>query len=91
MSKLYPIINPKADCVIGMYADVPVDMDHPIASMRFTSSMQADLCFQQSVPLKKAIESILGNIRYIFGEDIPEELVIATVTLVYIQQSAFKA
>lgn len=90
MSKRFPIINPKANCVIGMYVHELVDMNHPIAGIRFTSKNDAHLSYQQAVPLKAAIKSILAHIRYLFGEDIPEELVMATVYLVYIENTVLR-
>ncbi|MBA3756180.1 MAG: hypothetical protein H0X02_08160 [Nitrosomonas sp.] len=62
MSERFPIINPKANCVIGMYVNELVDMDHPIAGIRLTSKNDAYLCYQQAVPLKAAIKSILVHI-----------------------------
>jgi hypothetical protein len=90
MSKKYPIINPKASYVIGMYVNELVSMDHPIASMRLTSQMKAGLCYKQRVPLKNAIKSILEHIRYLFGDDIPDELVRVTVYLEYAWNTALK-
>lgn len=90
MSKKYPIINPKANCVIEMYLNELVGMDHPVAGIRLTSKNDAYLCYQQAIPLKAAIKSILAHIRYLFGEDIPEELVMATVYLVYAESTALK-
>ena len=90
MSKKYPIINPKANCVIGMYVKELIGMDHPIAGIRLTSKNDAYLCYQQAVPLKAAIKSILARIQYLFGEDIPEELVMATVYSVYAESTALK-
>jgi hypothetical protein len=90
MSKKYPIINPKASYVISMYVNELVSMDHPIASMRLTSQMKAGLCYKQRVPLKNAIKSILEHIRYLFGDDIPDELVRVTVYLEYAWNTALK-
>lgn len=90
MSKRYPIINPNASCVIGMYVNELVSMDHPIASIRLTSQMKAGLCYRYRVPLKNAIKSILEHIRYLFGDDIPDELVRVTVYLVYATNTALK-
>jgi len=90
MSKRFPIINPKASNVIGMYLNELVGMDHPVAGIRLTSKNDAYLCYQQAIPLKAAIKSILAHIRYLFGEDIPEELVMATVYLVYAENTARK-
>ncbi|MCW5600178.1 hypothetical protein [Nitrosomonas sp.] len=90
MSKKYSIINPKAKDVVGLYVDEKIDEDHPIASMRFTSLMQACLCYQQAMPLKSAIKSIRAHIRHLYGSGIPDELVVSAVTLTYAQQPALQ-
>ena len=90
MSKRFPIINPKARSVIGMYVDELIDMNHPIARMRLTSVTDANLQYQLGVHLKDSIESTLGHIRYLYGDDIPDALVRATVYLVYAENTALK-
>lgn len=88
MSKRFPIINPRASSVIGMYVNKPVGMDHPIARIRFTSVTDAHLQFQFRVPLKASIEMTLEHIRFLYGDDIPDALVRVTVYLVYAENTA---
>jgi hypothetical protein len=43
-----------------------------------------------SVPLKKSIESTLKRIHFLFGADIPDELVRTTVSLTYAEHVLLK-
>jgi len=65
-------------------------MDHPLAMIKFQSGVDATLHYQNKMSLKESIESTLKHIRYLFGDDIPDELVKTTVSLVYAENDALK-
>ncbi len=90
MSKRFPIINPKARSVIGLYVNELVDMNHSIARIRLASTTSANLQYQLGVPLKVSIESTLAHIRHLYGDDIPDALVRTTVYLVYAENTSLK-
>lgn len=90
MSTNYKIKNPNADSVLGMYVDEPIGMDHPLAIIKFQSGVDATLHYQNKMSLKESIESTLKHIRYLFGNDIPDELVKTAVLLVYAENDALK-
>ena len=90
MSTNYKIKNPDADSVLGMYVDEPIGMDHPLAMIKFQSGVDATLHYQNKMSLKESIESTLKHIRYLFGDDIPDEFVRTTVSLVYAENDALK-
>jgi spore cortex formation protein SpoVR/YcgB (stage V sporulation) len=73
-----------------MYVDEPIGMDHPLAMIKFQSGVDATLHYQNKMLLKESIESTLKHIRYLFGDDIPDELVRTTVSLVYAENDALK-
>src|ERR1700693_1016177 len=90
MNAKFTIKNPEANSVIGMYVDEPIGMDHPIFMVRFQSGIDAGLLFQNGTPLKDAIQSTVQRMRFLFGDDIPEELVRTTVSLVYAENDALQ-
>lgn len=79
----FKIKNPKANSVLGMYVDGPIGMDHPLAKIKFQSEVDATLHYQNSTPLKDAIGATLKRMRFLFGEDIPDEIVRTAVSLTY--------
>jgi len=90
MSTDFNIKNPKAKSVLGMYVDEPIGMDHLLAKIKFQSKVDATLGYQGSKSLKESIESTLKHIRFLFGDDIPDELVRTTVSLVYAENDAMR-
>jgi len=86
----FKIKNPKADSVLGMYVDEPIGMEHPLAMIKFQSRVDATLHYQNAMSLKESIESTLKHIRFLFGDDIPDELVRTTVSLTYAEHVALK-
>lgn len=86
----FKIKNPKAKSVLGMYVDRPIGMGHPLAKIKFQSEVDATLHYQGSMSLKESIESTLKHIRYLFGDDIPEDLVRTAVSLTYAEHVALK-
>ena len=88
MTKNFEVKNPKSDSVIGMYVDELIGMNHPLFMVRFQSSVDAGLLYKNGVPVQDAIQSTLERMRGLFGDDIPEELVRTTVTLVYAENDA---
>lgn len=90
MNTNFTIKNPKANSVIGMYVDEPIGMDHPIFMVRFQSRIDAGLDYQNGTPIQDAIQSTVKRMRFLFGDDIPEELVRTTVSLVYAEKDALQ-
>ena len=90
MSADFKIKNPKSDSVLGMYVDTPIGMDHLLAKAKFQSEVDATLHYLNSTSLKKAIEGTLKRMRYLFGDDIPEDLVRTAVSLTYAEHVASK-
>lgn len=91
MSKRFRIINSKANCVIRMYINELVSMDHPIARIRFTCVTDAHLQYQFGVPTQGFNWISSGShTLLIWGCDILEELVMAPVYLVYAENTALK-
>jgi predicted kinase len=90
MSAKYTIKNPNADSVIGMYADEQIGMDHPLFMVRFQSRIDAGLLYQNGTPIQDAIHATVKRMRGLFGDDIPEELVRTTVSLVYAENDALR-
>jgi len=90
MNTDFTIKNPNANCVLGMYVDEPIGMDHPLFMIRFQSRIDAGLDYQKGTPLKDAIQSTVKRMRFLFGDDIPEELVKTAVSLVYAENDALK-
>ena len=90
MESNFKIINPKANSVIGMYVDEPIGMDHPLFMVRFQSRIDAGFDFQNGKPIQDAIQSTVKRMRLLFGDDIPEELVRTTVSLVYAENAALQ-
>jgi len=86
----FKIKNPKAKSVLGMYVDEPIGMDHLLAKIKFQSEVDATLGYQGSKSLKESIESTLKHICFLFGDDIPDELVRTTVSLTYAEHVALK-
>ena len=86
----FKIKNPKANSVLGMYVDRPIGMGHPLAKVKFQSEVDATLSYLGSMSLKEATESTLEHIRYLFGDDIPEDLVRTAVSLTYAEHVALK-
>ena len=90
MNTNFIIKNPEANSVIGMYVDEPIGMDHPIFMVRFQSRIDAGLVYQNGTPLNDAIQLTIIRMRFLFGDDIPEELVRTTVSLVYAENDALQ-
>ena len=86
----FKIKNPKANSVLGMYVDGPIGMGHPLAKVKFQSEVDATLHYQGSMSLKESIKSTLKHIRFLFGDDIPEDLVRTAVSLTYAEHVALK-
>lgn len=84
------IKNKKANSVLGMYVDGPIGMGHPLAKAKFQSEVDATLHYQNSTPLEDAIAGTLKRIRFLFGDNIPDELVRTAVTLTYAGHVASK-
>ncbi len=91
MSAKYTIKNPNADSVIGMYADEQIGMDHPLFMVRFQSRIDAGLLYQNGTAIQDAIHATVKRMRGLFGDDIPEELVRTTISLVYAENDALQA
>lgn len=75
--------------VLGLYADEPIGMDHPLFMARTEARMRARLAAQHAVPLEQAIADISAEINWLFGE-VPAPLVTATVTTAYLEAAAAK-
>jgi hypothetical protein len=73
--------------VLGLYADEPIGMDHPLFMARTEARMRARLAAQHGVPLAQAIANISHEIDGLFG-DVPAPLVTATVTTAYLEAVA---
>jgi hypothetical protein len=86
----FKIKNPKANSVLGMYVDGPIGMGHPLAKIKFQSEVDATLHYQNSTSLKEAIEGTLKRMRFLFGDNIPDELVRTAVSLTYAEHVALK-
>ena len=90
MSTKFRVKNPKAKSVLEMYVDEPIGMDHPLAKIKFQSEVDATLHYQGSMSLKESIKSTLKHIRFLFGDNIPDVLVRAAVSLTYAEHVALK-
>jgi len=88
MSTSFRLKNLNADSVLGVYVDEPIGMDHTLAMAKFQSEIDATLQYQKTVSFRKSIESTLKHIRFLFGDDIPAELVRTAVSLVYAENDA---
>ena len=86
----FKIKNPKANSVPGMYVDGPIGMGHPLAKIKFQSEVDATLHYQNSISLREAIRFTLKRMRFLFGDDIPDEIVRTAVSLVYAENDALK-
>lgn len=84
----FELKNPKASSVLGMYVNEPIGMDHPLFALRFQTRLDAELGYQSEATLHDATTAILKRMRTIFGDDIPEDLVRSTVSLVYAERDA---
>jgi hypothetical protein len=73
--------------VLGLYADEPIGMDHPLFMARTEARMRARLAAQHGIPLEQAIAKISDQINWLFG-DVPAPLVTATVTTAYLEAAA---
>ena len=90
MSTEFKIKNPKAKSVPGLYQDGPIGMDHLLAKAKFQSEVDATLHYLNSTSLKDAIEGTLKRMRFLFGDNIPDELVRTAVSLTYAEYTALK-
>lgn len=90
MSTDFKIKNPRAKSVPGLYEDGPIGMDHLLAKAKFQSEVDATLHYLNSTSLKEAIGATLKRMRFLFGEDIPDELVRTAVSLTYAGHVALK-
>lgn len=90
MSAHFTIKNPNADSVLGMYVDEPIGMDHPLFMVRFQSRIDAGLLYQNGTPIQDAIQLTVKRMRFLFGDDVPEELVRTTVSLVYAENDSMQ-
>jgi hypothetical protein len=73
--------------VLGLFADEPIGMEHPLFMARTEARMRARLAAQHGVPLEQAIANITDEINWLFGE-VPAPLVTATVTTAYLEAAA---
>ena len=90
MSTKFKIKNHKANSVLGIYADEPIGIDHPLAKIKFQSEVGATLNYLGSMSLKESIESTLKRMRFLFGDDVPDALVRTAVSLTYAEHVALK-
>jgi hypothetical protein len=90
MNSNFEIKNPKAKTVLGMYADEPIGMDHPLFMAQTQSWMDAGLLYRKGAPIRDAIQSTVNRMRSLFGDNMPDELVRTTVLLVYAEEEAKK-
>lgn len=88
MNANFTIKNPHANNVFGMYVDEPIGMDHPLFMIRFQSGIDARFLYQGGVPIQDAIQQTVKRMRFLFGDNIPEELVRTAVSLVYAENDA---
>src|SRR5271169_6833494 len=90
MSSNFEIKNPNTKTVFGMYVDEPIGMDHPLFMVRFQSRMDAGFLYRNGTPIRDAIQSTIKSMRNLFGDNISEEMVRTTVTLVYAENDALQ-
>jgi hypothetical protein len=90
MNPDFEMKNPKASSVLGMYVDEPIGMDHPLFALRFQTRLDAGFSYQSDVTLHDATTATLKRMREIFGDDIPEDLIRSTLSLVYAERDALK-
>ena len=66
-------------------------IQHPKAeSVRFQAAVDVRLClFPNDVPLKEAIQKTLDRMRFLFGDDVPDELVRTAVVIAYADCAVF--
>lgn len=88
MSTHYTIKNPSAKSVLGIYVEEPIGMDHPLFMVRFQTKVDARFQCEGNIPICDAIASTVKRMQFLFGDDIPVELVASTVSLVYAEVEA---
>lgn len=73
--------------VYGLYVDEPIGMDHPFFMARSQARLWAAWAARDGTPLDDALRRIREQVLDLFGE-VPQALVDATVTTVYLELSA---
>lgn len=69
-------------CVLDLYVDTPIGMDHPVFQAKIQATMDARHAALHGLPLGEAIIGITARMRDLFG-DIPGAMVAAQVSIEY--------